>query len=282
MVVLAGLLLVLARLGHGPLAAPQQASLAGLRSWAEVRTPVAIALAMVRLVALGIGGQVLVATGLTAAGAALRVSALVHVGDAISLPAMRPLVRRLAGVSLSAGTLLTPAPHGAAATHRAPVVLERIDPSAAGSPAVLTRISDLSAVPGSATLERLDPGNGSATLTRVDRPRVADAGAASLTRLPDGASPARSVPPTQPAVPAPDRIAPSTPGPLPVHSSTWTVQRGDHLWSIAESTLHDAWHRPPSELEVDRYWSAIVRANRQVEHPDLIFPGQRIQLPPIA
>jgi nucleoid-associated protein YgaU len=57
------------------------------------------------------------------------------------------------------------------------------------------------------------------------------------------------------------------------------------LWSIAAKTLAGAWGRTPSDDEVDRYWTALVAANRSrlanSEDPDLIFPGQVFQLPPI-
>jgi nucleoid-associated protein YgaU len=62
------------------------------------------------------------------------------------------------------------------------------------------------------------------------------------------------------------------------------VRPGDNLWSIAATTLAGAWGRTPSDAEADRYWTAVVAANRSRlanrDDPDLIFPGQVFQLPP--
>ena len=276
---LTGLLVVLVRLGHGPLAPPPHASVDAIRAWAESRGPVTVALALVRLIALGVGGQVLAATGLTVAGGVLRAPALLHVGQAISLPAFRPLVRRLAGLSLSATTLLTPSPSHAAISRPSPVVLERISASPRGPSAVLTRLTDSRAAHETATLTQVDPGAGSATMRRVDEPMptaksLSAPDTASIVRIADTA-PASSPTEATPSRPLP---APTQP-PASGERTTWSVQHGDHLWSIAESTLTTRWHRAPSEAEVDRYWGAVVRANPQVEHPDLIFPGQVITLP---
>lgn len=50
------------------------------------------------------------------------------------------------------------------------------------------------------------------------------------------------------------------------------VQKGDSLWKIAQQTYGDG------EL-----YTVIYQANRdKIEDPDLIFPGQTLELPPIA
>lgn len=64
---------------------------------------------------------------------------------------------------------------------------------------------------------------------------------------------------------------------------TWTVEPGDHLWSIAERTVR-ASDPDASRRQVDRYWRRLIDANldRLVVpgNPDLILPGQEILLPP--
>jgi len=64
----------------------------------------------------------------------------------------------------------------------------------------------------------------------------------------------------------------------------WTVRPGDHLWGVAERSLAGAWGRPPTDAEVDPYWSALVDANRpglrDPANPDLVFPGQVLVVPP--
>jgi nucleoid-associated protein YgaU len=64
-----------------------------------------------------------------------------------------------------------------------------------------------------------------------------------------------------------------------------TVEPGDNFWTIAETTLETAWGRVPTGNEVSEYWRRLVDANRDrlrpPHDPNLIFPGQRFELPPI-
>ncbi|HET7482592.1 MAG TPA: LysM peptidoglycan-binding domain-containing protein [Actinomycetota bacterium] len=54
-----------------------------------------------------------------------------------------------------------------------------------------------------------------------------------------------------------------------------SVEPGDSLWSIAEAHL-----RTHDMRRIARYLPAVTRANRDVvPDPDLIFPGQNIDLP---
>lgn len=61
---------------------------------------------------------------------------------------------------------------------------------------------------------------------------------------------------------------------------TWPVTAGDHLWHIAESTLHDR-GEPTDETSVLAYWQQLIDANRLVlgDDVDLIHPGEVIHLP---
>jgi hypothetical protein len=65
-------------------------------------------------------------------------------------------------------------------------------------------------------------------------------------------------------------------------ATTWVVEPGDHLWAIAERTLAEAWQRPPNDHEIDPFWRAIVERNRphlrDPQNPDLLFPGDRIEV----
>ncbi len=64
------------------------------------------------------------------------------------------------------------------------------------------------------------------------------------------------------------------------------VERGDHLWRIAEAHLEHLHQRPVSDDEIRPYWQEIIAANRdglvQRSNPDLIFAGQAIRLPGVA
>jgi hypothetical protein len=233
-------LVVLHRLGT---AVPGPSSWSGrdLASWATERNPVVVALAVLRLAALGFGYQLVAVSGLAAVGSLAHAPALLRVSDLVALPGVRGLVRRAAAATLSASTLLA-----------GPVLSVR--PAASGS----------------ATLRVV--GGGSTVTLVVDAP-----GQATLTVEAPDAAPTTDLAPVDPVGVAPlDRSW--SPGAVP---SVWTVVRGDHVWSIAERTLAEQWHRPPTELEVDRYWRAVLAANADLADPDLIFVGQLIVLPPV-
>ncbi|HUP87200.1 MAG TPA: hypothetical protein VM143_16215 [Acidimicrobiales bacterium] len=116
-----------------------------------------------------------------------------------------------------------------------------------------------------------------------------DATSITMQRLPDDSPRANEGPPPvtmrrlADTTPVPDTTEPMPPvtmrGP-----GTWTIQPGDHLWRVAERTLEAAWRRPPTDGEVDPYWRRLIEHNRRrLRHrddPDLVFPGDVIELPP--
>lgn len=83
------------------------------------------------------------------------------------------------------------------------------------------------------------------------------------------------------SVPAPNDARP--PVESPAARSSWTVEPGDHLWSIAERVLTERLYRAPGQTEVADYWADLIDANRsRLAHPavpDLIYPGQVFVLP---
>ena len=89
-------------------------------------------------------------------------------------------------------------------------------------------------------------------------------------------------PATEPPVMHRLTVAPDQ-APAPPAPPEWEVAAGDHLWSVAERVLHEAWGRAPSDREVSPYWSDLVEDNRprlaDPANPDLVFPGQRLTLP---
>lgn len=107
--------------------------------------------------------------------------------------------------------------------------------------------------------------NGSAWMTPVDQLPDLPAEPAA----PDGDLPsAESIDLEAPAAPA----APA---------STWTVDAGESLWSIARDTVAPTGDEVTAE--VDGYWRALIELNRDrlvdPDDPDLILPGQVFELP---
>jgi nucleoid-associated protein YgaU len=83
-------------------------------------------------------------------------------------------------------------------------------------------------------------------------------------------------------LPAVDDAAAAAPAPA---LEQWVVQRGDHLWSIAESHLSEVLGRAPTDAEITPYWRLVVEHNRprlsNPSEPDLIFVGEVYELPPV-
>jgi len=65
---------------------------------------------------------------------------------------------------------------------------------------------------------------------------------------------------------------------------SWTVRPGESFWSIAEAVV-GARHPHPDPKTVARYWLVLIRANWDrlavPGHPDLVFSGQVLTLPPL-
>ncbi|MBI2706485.1 MAG: hypothetical protein HYX32_14525 [Actinobacteria bacterium] len=100
--------------------------------------------------------------------------------------------------------------------------------------------------------------------------------------------PSPTVTAAEPApLPAPATDAPTTsPAPPPTPTpppATWTITPGDHLWHVAETALHRAWGRTPSDAETASYLQRLVAENRSVfavpGNADLVFAGQVFTLP---
>lgn len=75
---------------------------------------------------------------------------------------------------------------------------------------------------------------------------------------------------------------PNVPAPPP---ASLVVERGEHLWSIAEGVLGRALGHSPTTEEMQPYWQRLVDANRgrlvRSDDPDLLFAGQELVVPPV-
>jgi nucleoid-associated protein YgaU len=286
------------RLGDGPLAAPPPVP-AGWLAWLAGRDPLLASVALLRLVLLAACWYLLLAL---AAGLLARLShlpRLIRATDALSPPAVRRLLSRSLGVSLATVLVAGGLPATSVLARAAPEdpMSAQVDAGESGGPPAAGPGGDASLpLPlelfsatdptGVRELDEPTPGSddrGPATpagphpsgeVTRADRvPTTERSGA-----------PARDPAGGGPAPPAADAPEPSAGAPPPDGSSR-VVVAGDSFWSLAVETLAARWGRTPSDREVVGYWRALIASNRDQlddpDDPDLIFPGQRFDLPPV-
>ncbi len=241
-------ILALHQLGTGPLALPRQWSNPALSDWARDRDPVTIALVVFRLLILAAAYHLAVTTAIGIAGRVMHLPSWVAAADAWTLPPLRSTWGRLAGLGLTATAALTSQLPVATAATRPPATIQIVEaPSGIG--------------PGrEATLHPspTGPSTGTATLRLVDGP----VDHSEPDTPSDGSTMAAEDPRTEVAV--------------------HLVQPGDHLWSIAEVQLTNHLGRVPTDAEIVPYWQVLIAANPQVANPDLIYPGQPIDVPPVS
>jgi nucleoid-associated protein YgaU len=84
----------------------------------------------------------------------------------------------------------------------------------------------------------------------------------------------------------PVAAASSKPAPVTRAQASHVVVEGENLWTIAQDHLAKARSGAdePTLREVTAYWQRVVEANRArllSGDPDLIYPGERIVLPPV-
>jgi len=96
----------------------------------------------------------------------------------------------------------------------------------------------------------------------------------------------------EPPVPAPASSEATAPGgpasPIRAiaadsHGDTYVVRAGDSLWRIAERTLVARNGDSVTSADIAQFWPVVYQANRALigADPNLIFPGQTLQLPEV-
>jgi hypothetical protein len=205
-----------------------------------------------------------------------RAARLVRIADSLTVPFVRRLLQATLGVSLATAMVAGAMPTGslqAPGDDRAtPPAAMPLDADEGGGRSGITPTAaseiELRAVsgdqPDEVTLERVAPSSRPLPLELLDRARDEVRGAA------DGGVEEAEL--EEGDVAAGDDRA-----------TEHVVVAGDSLWSIAEATLVAADGQRPDGQAVADYWQAVVEANRDAltdpENPDLIFPGQVVQLP---
>lgn len=216
--------------------------------WSQAREPVIAAVAIMRLVLIGLTWYLLGATTIQVLARLTRSIRLLRVANALSIPLVRRVVSSGLGVSLAA-TMVT----AATGTHPGPT--------------------------------RFDHVRTTTTTTAVDQATVDTGAAVDLPTMRlgprDGHDDGPTVPMMMEATPAQSTKTPSM---RPTdHAGTWTVSRGDHLWNIAERVMAEHLGTTPDDHQVTPYWQRLIAANRSrlpdPDNADLILPGMQLVLP---
>ncbi|MPZ73086.1 MAG: hypothetical protein GEU74_07615 [Nitriliruptorales bacterium] len=92
--------------------------------------------------------------------------------------------------------------------------------------------------------------------------------------------------PAPPGAPTLRRGAQVPPSPAALDHVQWRVRPGDHFWSIAQRHLAQSLGADPDDVTTARYWRRLVAHNRRNlvdrANPDLLHPGQVVELPPVT
>lgn len=138
--------------------------------------------------------------------------------------------------------------------------------------ASLAAVSSAAADPSANPSRTLTAADARLAASAPEHPRVGDDLLVRLSEVEPG-------PPTMEQLDDP-AATPAVEGPV----GEVTLGAGDHLWSVAERALAEAWGREPTDDELVPYWEQLVEVNRHrladPANPDLVFPGQVVTMPP--
>ncbi|WP_334144693.1 hypothetical protein [Rhabdothermincola sp.] len=238
---------------------------ASVSTWLHDQGPIAAALGVARLGALAGCAYLLLTVCLGLVVRLTRVPTLLAVAELVTVPRLRRLLYGGLGVGLSLAATTATIPATAMAATSA-LAAQPAQPAPPSQPVTMRYVSEES---------------GTATPTPSPPPvmRTLDPDA-------DQARPAAHHPPTAPVPPASSTPPASEQVGSARGASSWTVAPGEHLWGIAHHTLATAWARPPTDEETATYLDALIATNEERlparSNPDLIFPGQVFELPPVG
>ena len=245
-----------------------------LARWLQHTPSEDVLLAGVRLTALVAAWWLLGSTLLYLAARVARLHGTAAALGWATLPAVRRWADRAAAVSIVAATALGVGRPAAA------------DPPPTSSPAPAPVVIDADHRDPATVPSR--PPSRVRTGQAVDPPSVP--GVPPIDAAPVPAPPPTTValvpPTTQPPVGPVVPPVPATPPFAPTAGASHTVARGEHLWSIAAAQVATATGKPPADLapsDIASYWLRVVEINRprlRSGDPNLVFPGEVVELPP--
>ena len=180
----------------------------------------------------------------------------------VTVPGSRRLAEGLLTVGLLAGC--SPSPGQVAVPQIEVLGPAQPGPSVSVTSAPLIDSDDLP--PSSTALASVGSlADAEALVERATRPRHDSPGGASLGPI--------VVPQQAPTEPAREM------------ATMHVVQSGENFWSIAEQYLHAHLGRTATDAETTPYWVRLIKTNDGLirsGNPNLIYPGERIELPSIV
>ena len=237
---------------------------------------------VVWLLAFTLTAWIVVTTLLSVVAYATGISGAIRAVEWVTLPLVRRLGRRWAGLLLAVGSMTMALPVGATVVPPIPLVVGSHQPGAADTdsavapPASTGVASAPPAVPSQANSAVAPP----ASTRTVSAPPAVRSGAADI----------------EPEKAFPDRIGTVNAPPFlsgqashddpdgPAGAILYTVRPGDNLWSITASHIAGEGDGAPSPARIVPLWLQVISLNQErlrSSDPDLIFPGEKILLPPL-
>jgi resuscitation-promoting factor RpfA len=124
-------------------------------------------------------------------------------------------------------------------------------------------------------------------LDHRDRSSTAHGPAPTARTGRSSSAPSPTVLPSPQSAPATPPAAPATPPPTSFAGGHHVITPGEHLWSIAARHLAAGTSRSSADLiaaDIAPYWRRVVQHNRsrlRSRNPNLVYPGEVIELPPL-
>ena len=231
--------------GRGALAPPPLDDPRALGTWYGTRSGPEVLFAGLRLVVIAAAWYLLATIALGILARLSRAARLVALSDVLTVPPARRMMHGAFGMGLAAFTVTSLPTPEARALERADVVALDVDEAVLG-----------------------DDSRAGAVAHRLPFEAPEHLPGLEVLAAPDG----------EDAV-----VGEPEAGTGPAEETTYTVQPGDHLWSIAEQALATDGPGTPSEADITGYWLAVIEENRnELVDPgnaDLLYPGQEIVLP---
>ena len=214
---------------------------------------------VVWLLAFTVTAWIVMTTLLSVVAYSTRIAGAIRAVEWMTLPPVRRLGRRWAGLLLAMGSMTMALPAGATVVPPVPLVVGSHQPGAADAdPAVAPPASTgVIYAPAAVRSEAPDPEPGEAFPDRTDTMSAPLFLAGQVSHDdPDEATGA----------------------------IVYTVRPGDNLWSTTAAHIAGEGDGEPSPAEIVPIWRQVIALNQErlrSSDPDLIFPGEEITLPPL-